>query len=179
MIWLAGAGLFHCGAVYRSVVRPQKIAVVIMFGAFLLYFGIPIFEHYRHGLATSYLNFDEPRMRRHRLEKIGAQIMQTVPEGERIYVWSYDAGIYLSAGRRPTSRFTYPRSSQQMEEILADLEAGGAHAILVPDGPSPYFDRWSDDSVEHRLHEVLAAYRKADPVAGYSVWVRPGELAPK
>jgi hypothetical protein len=175
MIWLAGAGLFHCGALYRSVVRPQKIAVAIMFALFLVFFGIPLGEQYSHGLATSYLTWDKPESQRDRIEEIGTRVMETVPEGEEIYVWSYDAGIYLSAARRPASRFTYPRSPQQMEEILADLEAGEAHAILVPDGPSPYFDRWSDDRVENRLDEVLAAYRKVDPVAGYSVWVRPGE----
>jgi hypothetical protein len=99
-------------------------------------------------------------------------LQETVPAGEPVYVWAYDAGVYVYARRPSACRFTYPRSVEQMEEILASLTGDEAYAILVPEGGSPEFERWCDRTCRQRLNRVLSGYRRGDLIAGYRVWVR-------
>jgi hypothetical protein len=178
MLWLAGVGVFHIEALFGGRERGHRVTLAIMSAALLLLLGKPLADHHRHGLATSYLTYAEPRSQRNRLKEAGRQLAEIVPEGRRIYVWAYDAGIYLYASRRPACRFTYPRSNEQMEEILADLAAGKAFAIVIPTRPSPYFDRWCDASCRQKRGDVLGRYELGTTIDHYEVWVQSGHNGP-
>ena len=143
----------------------------------MLLLGRPLVDHYVHGLATSFLAYQEHgaySAHRNCLERIATEIRNVVSEGQPIYVWAYDAGVYLHASRPAASRFIYPRSDRQMREILADLDAGKAHAILVPER-SPEFDQWCDQACYEHLAEILGRYETGSTAGRYSVWVRPAD----
>jgi hypothetical protein len=183
MFWLAGVGVFHIETLFEGRERGSRVTLAIMSAALLLLLGKPLADHYRHGLATSYLAYAEPRSQRNRLKEAGRQLAEIVPEGRRIYVWAYDAGVYLYTSRRSACRFTYPRSAGQMEEILADLVAGKAFAIVISSRPSPYFDRWCDASCRQERRDALSRYELGATIDHYEVWVRssrddPGEPPP-
>jgi len=171
MILLAAMGLFHLEEVYRRLDKGYRAAWVLVALTAAVILGRPLLEHYRLGLASSRVAYDQEPAQRERLAVIGSQVRTLVPEGERIYVWAYDAGVYVHAGRRPASRFTYPRSPEQMNEILSELSAGKAYALLAPERPAPEFESWCDDACHEGLARVLENYEPAPSIGPYRVWV--------
>ncbi len=178
VLLMAGVGIYHLEDTFRQLDKVGRAALTVITVTVIPLLALPLAEHHRHGLATSYLTYTSDKTERNRLEVVGQQIQEAVPDAEPIYVWAYDAGTYLYANRRPASRFTYPRSPQQMHEILADLAAGKARAILVPEHRSHEFDLWCDEACHQRLSEVLARYEMKTTVGPYNVWARPAEDAP-
>ncbi len=174
MLWLAALGFLHIEEVFLRLRRGHRAAVAIMSLALLLLLGGPLVSHYAYGLATSYDTLVTGDAQRTRLRKIGQRLDQMVPKDDRIYAWSYDAGIYVHASRRSACRFAFPRSQDQMQEILAGLNAGKAHTILIPDGPSPYFDPWCKEACYGELLDTLGAYEPRGAVENYNLWVRRG-----
>ena len=130
----------------------------------------PLAEQYRHGLAASRLAYSSDDSERNRLDTAGAQIRNLAAGKRPIYVWAYDPGIYLYADRRPASRFTYPRSAEQIDQILSDLAAGEADLLLIPQGGSARFDRWCDDACRQRLDDILTDYDTSMTIGRYAVW---------
>ncbi len=103
---------------------------------------------------------------------MGNQVQNLVPVGKAIYVQAYDPGIYLYSSRKAASRFTYPRSAEQMREILSDLAAGKAYALLIPETGAPEFDRWCDEACHQQLDEILSGFDRKGYVGRYRAWVR-------
>ncbi|MCH7721215.1 MAG: ABC transporter permease [Planctomycetes bacterium] len=172
MLWLAVAGLNTAGQLFRRGGGAHRPALVLaaLTGTWLL--GGSMYDQYRHGLASAYVaHLDEPNERT-RLREGSEQIRELVPPGHTIYVWSYDVGWYVHAQRQAACRYTYPRSVDQMEEILQSLEAAKPEAVLVPSGRARGFDEWCDDSCHERVAAALAGYAAQTTVGPYTVWVR-------
>ncbi|MGB2987776.1 MAG: glycosyltransferase family 39 protein [Phycisphaerae bacterium] len=176
MLWLAAIGIYHLEETFRRLDRAHRGAVAIACATVVVLLGRPLVDHYEHGLATSYLAHLREYTDRDRLENVGREIQALVPEDQPVYVWAYDAGIYVYASRRAASRFTYPRSEDQMREILADLEAGKAYAIMVPEEGSAVFDRWCDKNCHDHLAEILSRYEVTTTIGPYPAWIQPAEV---
>ena len=61
-----------------------------------------------------------------------------------------------------------------MAEILGDLEADRAHAILVPAKRASQFDRWCAESCRERIARVTSRYRSLGNIGVYEVYLQPG-----
>ena len=171
MLWLAGIGLFQLEDTFLRLPRGFRAAFVLTGAMLLLILARPMAWHHKHGLAETYVAYSADPNERTRLRQLGGQVRDRVPPGKRFYVLAYDAGIYVHADRRPASRFTYPRSQEQMEEILSDLESDQAYAILVPDRPAPGFEQWCDEVCHSRLRSILNQYEQTPTLGGYEMWV--------
>lgn len=180
MIFLAAMGLYHLEEAFRRLDKGYRTALVLVSLTALLLLGRPLFEYYRLGVATSYAAYTQEPTERTRLADIGLQVQSLVPKGQRIYVWAYDTGIYVQADRRPACRFTYPRSPEQMCEILDELSAGKAYVLLAPERPTSLFEQFCDDACHERLNRVLENYEPAPSIESYRVWVlkRAGKSDP-
>jgi hypothetical protein len=180
MILLAATGLYHLEETFRRLDKGYRTALVLVSLTAVLLLARPLIEHYKHGLASSYVAYTQEPTQRERLADIGGKIQALVPKGERIYVLAYDAGIYVHADRRPASRFTYPRSVEQMGEILADLVDQKAFAVLSPNQTAPEFKRICDEVCFEQLNLALGNYEVAAPIGPYRVWVlkRAGKSEP-
>ncbi len=175
LVVLGAIGLFHLEEMYRRLERGYRAALVVVSLTAMIVLGRPLFEAYRHGVVESYVAYHEPRNERRRLEQVGEQVKQLAAPGERIYVWAYMAGVYVHADRRPASRFTYPRTSGQMKEILDDLSTAKPRLIaMLPDG-SPDFDRLCDEDCHWKRAQILADYVQGPTVDGLQLWTRGGE----
>lgn len=173
MLWLAGLGLFHIGDAYGRLERGIRSMVVVLALTVLLLMGRPLAETYLHGLAESHVASQRPLTERSAYKTVGGKLREWVPEGKSIYVLAYDSGVYVHARRPSASRFTYPRSQEQMAEILGDLEADRAHAILVPAKRASQFDRWCAESCRERIARVTNRYRSRGNVGVYEVYLQP------
>lgn len=171
MILLAAMGLYHLEEAFRRLDKGYRTALVLVSLTAVLLLALPLVEHYKHGLADSYVAYTQKPTQRERLADIGSQVQALVSTDERIFVLAYDAGVYVHADRRPASRFTYPRSAEQMNVILSDLTPGKALALLAPEKPAPEFERWCDDACHERLTRVLKNYEPAPSIGPYRVWV--------
>jgi hypothetical protein len=174
-LMLAGVGVYCVEQLFRGLRRDLRTTCAILVVSLALVLAKPLAEHYVHGLASSHLAYasrDREDTQRRRLEAVGRSLQEVVPVDKPVYVWAYDAGIYLYAGRPSACRFTYPRSADQMEEILASLTEDKAYAILLPEGGAPEFERWCDRACYRRLDHVLSGYRRGDSIGGYRFWIR-------
>lgn len=190
MLCLAAIGLFQLELAYLKLPVGYRAGYVLACATVLVMLFRPLAQSYRHGVADSYLAYaayreqsggsgdgsvvgdSAKRSERMRYEEIGRAVRELVPDGERIYVMAYDAGVYVHADRLPASRFTYPRSRAQMDEILSDLESGKAYALLVPDRPAPAFESWCDGACHERVAVIRAGYSTFTQIDGYRVWHR-------
>jgi len=172
LLVLSAVGLFHLGEMFRRFERSYQIAFVILSLAAMVPLGRPLFRTYRLGLAESYVAYGDTENDRTRYEALGSQLRELVPAGERIYVWDYDAGVYIHAQRRPASRFTYPRSETQMTEILDGLGRNKPYAVLLPHAESKSFARFCKEDCLSRRQALLADYTKTRSLGEYDVWVR-------
>lgn len=181
MLWLVGVGFYHIEDTFHRLERGYRAVLSVTLLTLLVLLAMPLAEHYQQGLAGSYLSYagDDPehapgkQTQRERLQAEGQQIRSVVPAGEPIYVWAYDAGIYVYADRPCACRFTYPRSVDQMEEILSSLSNGKAAAILVPGHGSPEFELWCDEACHQRLESIIDGYDKGENIGRYRVWIQP------
>jgi hypothetical protein len=173
MLWLSGVGIYHLEDIFRRLEKGYRSALIVVCATVVLLLARPLVDHYKHGLAGSYLTYSEEDTQRARLVDIGDRIQALVPAGRPIYVWAYDAGVYLYSHRQAASTFTYPRSPGQMQAILADLASGQAQAVLIPEDGAPAFDRWCDEACHRQRDEILTAYQKKATVGRYGIWVQP------
>jgi hypothetical protein len=169
MLWLAALGLHRLREVLLLLLGLHRAVAFVLVVTAAYFLGHPLWDSYRHGLASSYLAYAEGDSERARLREIGAVIQEHVPAGERIYVLAYDAGVYVYADRLPASRFTYPRSKEQMDEILADLSSAKAYAIVVPSRVSGGFEKWCDDECHKRIDEITSSHATATGSIQYSI----------
>ncbi len=174
MLWLGGIGIFHIEAIFRQVGKRHRLALSVICVTVVVLLGRPLFDDYTFGLARSLSAYSQDPTERHRLSAIGEEIQTLVPKGERIYVWAYDAGIYVHARRLGASRFNHPRSAAQMREILNALESGKARALIIPEVRSYHFDRWCDDGCRRKFDEILNQFEENAPVDGYRIWTYVG-----
>jgi hypothetical protein len=174
LLLLSAVALFHLGEMFRRLERGYQIAFVILSLAAMIPLGRPLFRTYRLGLAESYLAYAEPPNDRTRYEAMGTQLRELIPAGERIYVWAYDAGVYIHAQRRPASRFTYPRSDEQMTQILTDLETRKPFALLIRSRSPSEFAEWCHEDCTNRRDALLAGYASTQTLEGYEIWVLAG-----
>ncbi len=173
MLWLAGSGIYHLEDSFRRMERGRRAALAVVCATAVLLLAAPLLDQYQYGLANSYLTYSSGHRQRARLAELGTHIQQLVPEDRPIYVWAYDAGVYLYARRRAASTFTYPRSREQMDAILADLATGQAQAILIPKDRASEFDRWCEEACQQTRDRILVAYEMRSSVGQYDIWVRP------
>ncbi|MFH1110800.1 MAG: glycosyltransferase family 39 protein [Planctomycetota bacterium] len=172
MIFLAAVGLYHLEEAFRRLDRGYRTALMLVSLTAALLLARPLVEHYKLGVATSYLAYTQEPSDRQRLADLGNQIQALVPKGERIYVAAYNAGVYVHADRRPACRFTYPRSAEQLQEILSDLAARKAYALLIPERPAPEFERpWCDAACHDQWNRLLDNYDPVLFVGPYKMWI--------
>jgi hypothetical protein len=173
LVILGAVAFFHLEEMYRRLNRGYREALVLLAVTGVIWLGRPLYEAYSYGVAQSYEAYRSDPNERQELKELGNRVQELVPAGERIYVWGYRAGVYVHADRRPASRFTYPRSKEQMNEILADLAARKAYAILIPEEGAPEFERrWCDEDCHLKRAQVLTGYTEGDAVDGLRVWKR-------
>jgi hypothetical protein len=171
MLLLAAGGCWYIARLYLYLPARSRSPLVLAVGTVALVLGWPLYDHYRVGTASSYLAYSEGDPERVRLREIGEVVAKHVPQGERVYVLAYDAGVYLYADRRPASRYTYPRSARQMEEILSDLESGKAYAVLAPERLPSLFDIRCDETCRSKLEALLQSADSTTSIHGYQMHV--------
>lgn len=155
MLWLATAGISCLIALWRCVQGRHRLALMIVLTTITYSLGRPMYDAGLVGLANSVASYESHPNERDRLRSIGLAVQDLVLPGERIYVWAYHAGIYVFADRLPASRFVYPRSEQQGEEIVDALESGRARLILVPRQGSLDFERRLNAATIGRFRALL------------------------
>lgn len=176
-LWLAGLGLFHLQSAYSKLEKGYRSVVVVAAFTLLVVLGKPLMESYLHGVARSHVASLSPKPQRAMLSAMGAEIRELVPEGKSIYVLAYDPGVYVHAQRRAASRFTYPRSAKQMQEILGCLLEGKAYAILTLDKLPPQFARWCDDTCQASIATLTRNPQHGDTFSPYHI-VIPSKPSP-
>lgn len=172
MIWLAAIGVRSFELLYRRVAKGQRTALVVLLVSVSVVLGRPTLEYYVQGISRSFLAYKAEDRPRDRLVELGERVQEQVPVGKAIYVWSYDPGVYLYAQRHAASRFTYPRSAEQVREILSDLKAGRADALLVPKNGSRGFDVWCDEACQAEFQEILNDFDTPESIGDYLVHMR-------
>ncbi len=172
MLLLAAAGLHLLDEAYRRTERAFRGLLTIVLLTITILLCRPLVLHYVYGAASTHVAYSKHPNERQRLRAMGEQLQRLVPEGERIYVLAYHVGVYLYADRRPASRFTYPRSPEQMEQILSDLAAGKAYCILIPQRPAAEFEAWCDEDCHERVQQILLGYEPAGTIDGFDVRLR-------
>lgn len=175
LFWLAAVGIYHLEGILRRLEPPQRLPGGILCVTVLLLLGWPLCDHYRYGLARSHLAYDRPVTERARLLSLGEEINALLPPEVPIYVWAYSPQTYLYSQHPAVCRFNYPRSSEQMEEIISTLEAGKAQAILIPHRRRSMFTPWCDETCQQRRAQLLLDYEMTATVGEFEVWQRRGE----
>ena len=170
MLFLAAIGLYHLEDAFEQLRGGHRTAVAVAGLALLVTLGQPLGEHFAFGVAESQVAASRERTERDELKAIGDVIKEVAPEGEPIYVFAYDAGVYVYADRPAACRFNYPRSTEQMEEILFDVTS--AAALLLPESTAPTFGRWCDNECQVYVELVLRHYQKYGTAGKYTVWTR-------
>jgi hypothetical protein len=172
MLWLAAVGIEAICGMFRRADRTHKTVMALLLGTCVWCLGWLTFDHHRHGVASAYLHHTGDKNERGQFEAWAERLREIVPTGESIYVWAYDAGWYVHAQRHAACRFTYPRSPEQMEEIISTLETRVAKAILVPARAAPTFAPYCGDSCRDRMAVLLAGYTQEMTLGPYTVWIR-------
>jgi hypothetical protein len=149
----------------------------------MLFLLAPTYRHYTYGLSASYAEYTSERRERDHIRALAARMDDLVPEGRPVYVVNYDSGLYVYSLRPCVSRFTFPRSHEQVAEILDALEAGRAAAILYPDGPTNLPVDFMNQEALARIDAVVADYDLVERVPGpgrYRIYLqRSSQRAPK
>ncbi len=171
MIWLAGLGVHHVQEVQERLDRHHRFAFIVVSTTALILLMRPMLYEVRASLAASYVQFDERPNERDRLVEVGRAIAEMTDPGDLIYVWAFHAGVYVHADRSAAARFTYPRSSEQMDDILRCLEEKRGSMILVP-RRSPEFAAFCDESCRQRFQDILKGFVPSAPIGSYEVWLR-------
>lgn len=179
MFWLAAAGIYHIQQAQERLERTQRLTFIAVIVTALVMLMRPTLDEVRPvagelgvGLTSFFTGSAEQPDERDKLVEIGRRMREIVPPGERIYVWGYHAGVHVYSDRLSASRFTYPRSHEQMEEILADLERDKAYMLLIPKHRVPEFAHFCDEACHQRLKGVLSGYTSLKPIGPYGAWVR-------
>ncbi|MDO8628909.1 MAG: hypothetical protein Q7R41_00300, partial [Phycisphaerales bacterium] len=172
MFWLAAAGVYHIQQAQERLEGTRRLTFIAVIVTALVMLMRPTLDEAGVGLASSYAASVEQPDERGRLVEISRGVRALVPPGERVYVWGYHAGVYVYSDRLPASRFTYPRSHEQMDEILTDLEVGKAYLLLIPKHRVPEFAHFCDQACHQKLDGVLSGYTSLEPIGPYGVWVR-------
>ncbi len=172
MLWLAAIGIYHLGETMRRTESATRGAFIITLLTVVILLGRPMFDYFQQGLAAGYVSYNNENNERNRFVEMGEKLRELVPEDEKIYVLDYKAGVYIHAQRSQAVRFTYPRSKDQMEEIVTGLEARQAFAILKPAKPAGEFTRYCDDACTARIEKTLEKYEQKTTLNHYEVWLR-------
>jgi len=165
-LMLAACGFRYLQMSYRRIGRGQRVGFVFVVVTALAVLLAPTWQHYKWALASSYTEYTNEVRERDHLRELGRRLQEVTPPGAPIYVHDYSTGVYLYADRPCVSRFTYPRSHEQMAETLVALEAGRAAAILIREGQGGLPEDYTSESAWARLEAVLADYELASPGAG-------------
>ena len=174
-LMLVAAGFRYLQMSFRRVGRGYRSGLVFVLASAIAVLSVPTWQHYKYGLASSYVQYTSEVRERDQLGELGRRLRELIPEDEPIFVQDYDSGVYLYAHRPCVSRFTYPRSHEQVAELLASLEAGKAAAILVPEGPGGLPEAYMDAAARARLQALLQDYDLAGRFAGcdhYDIYLR-------
>lgn len=170
LLLLASAGVAKLVELFRLSERGHRttLACVFMTVAFLL--TRPLYDAMKHGVAASVVSWQKDSRERDRLQAVGAEIRNRTSSDDRIYVWGYHAGVYVYSDRLSASRFVYPRSAQQTDEILTALESGHAKLLLLPKGGAIRFDPSCDEICANRIKRVMDGCQATEDVGDYRVW---------
>ncbi|UCG34445.1 MAG: hypothetical protein JSU68_07345 [Phycisphaerales bacterium] len=175
-ILLLGASAFrYLQMSFRRLGPGYRSGFCLIMATVMLVLLGPTWRHYTYGLATSYQEYVGDDRERDRLRMLAGRLVTLVPERQPFYVLNYDSGVYVYSDRPAVSRLTYPRSHEQVAEILKALEAGEAAAILVPRGRGRFPVDYMNDAAWARVDRVLADYDLADhrpEDGGYDIYLR-------
>jgi hypothetical protein len=175
-ILLLGASAFrYLQMSSRRLGRRYRSGFYLILATVVIVLLAPTWRHYRYDLATSYQEYASDDRERDRLHTLAARLVELVPEREAVCVLNYDSGVYVYSRRAAVSRFTYPRSHEQVAEILGTLEAGEAAAILVPPGRGRLPVAYMNDAAWARIDRVLEDYDRVEhrpEDGGYDIYLR-------
>jgi hypothetical protein len=174
ILWLAGIGAYHLEDTFQRLGAGHRRAFFVACATLVILLGRPAFDQYLLGVSESSLARQAKPTEREQFAVLGETVSKAVPAGETVYVWAWDAAVYVHADRSPASRYTYPRNADQMSQILDDLLARPPAAILMPEDSSPEFDRWCEAACYRALNELLMGYEPQATVGRYRVMVRRG-----
>lgn len=180
-LWLTACGFRYLQMTLRQLPPRQRAGVVFVAATAFFLLIRPTWVQHKTGLAVSYLEYSAESRERDLLANMGRQLSEIVPAHEPISVLSYNAGLYLYAQRRCAARFVYPRSHQQVDELLASLDRKAPYAILVPERPDELFAIHMGPPEQKRIEAALTGYQCHSSLRGYgdySVYLRTGPPLP-
>jgi hypothetical protein len=171
----AAVGVSLIVGAFAALPTRLRAAPVVLFASVVWLIGGRLFDSYAGGLAQSYVDAIRQPTERDRLGQLGARVRALVPEeNDAIYVWNYDSGVYVHAGRPCASAHTHPRAADHVQAILSAIRDGRTKLVLIPGGGSHHFDIWCDAQCIEERGRALEAYVKGDEIDGYTAWVRKG-----
>ncbi|MCH8969641.1 MAG: hypothetical protein IIA66_11050 [Planctomycetes bacterium] len=176
MLWLVGCGVAQIVHVWQETSRDHRWMLTIAGVTLILFLGIPLKMQYFSGLSKTFAAYDSSKpSQRDQLREIGRYVQEYVSPGQKIYVLSYDTGIYLYADRASAVRFTNVRDLTQELEMIQQLESGTANALLVPRNENVLNMRFSDQTVD-RLKELFGMYETKGDIGAYRLMVLRDDL---
>jgi hypothetical protein len=118
--------------------------------------------------------------------RAAAWIAANTSEGDTVYVWGFEPGIYHLSGRRPATRYIYnvPQRAAwsrdaAREELMRDLERDPPAVIVVESGDViPWVTGNRQDSLEtlngfpELARLILRRYRPAARIRNHQLYVR-------
>lgn len=170
LLILASTGVAQLVELFRFSERGHRTTLVCVFMTVAFLLTRPLYDAMKHGIAASVVSWQKDSRERDRLRAVGAEIRNRTSNDDRIYVWGYHAGVYVYSNRLSASRFVYPRSPQQADEILKTLEAGRARLLLLPKGGAIRFDPSCDEACANRFEKIKSACKATEDVGDYRVW---------
>jgi hypothetical protein len=169
MLALATVGLYYIQKVQDGLVRPERLTAFVVAATAAVLLARPAIYELRAGLATSIAAASEHPTEREQLVEISGRVSELSGQSEPIYVLDYRPGIYVYSDHPVASRFNYPRSASQWNEILARLEATPAKIIIKPDKPASEFRHYCDSACQLRVEAVLNNCEMVDKIQDYEI----------
>ncbi len=169
MLALAAVGLYYLQLVQDRLAHPEHLTAFVVAATVAILLARPAIYELRTGLAISIAATSEHPSERSQLMAIADRVRELTGQSEPVYVLDYRPGIYVYADRPAASRFNYPRSAAQWNEILADLESGSAKLLVKPEKAGSEFRKHCDSACQSRMEAVLKNCETVEKVPGYKV----------
>jgi len=180
LLFLAADGLYLVGyklKAYDDVTR-RRLTVVAALAACGLSYPLAmrhIHGRYQDGLLcsfTHYLTGKTLLSERGVLRAHAQRIENLVPIDHTIYILKYDPGIYLYAGRSCAARFTYPRGTEQQDEVLDTLAERPPKLILMPVDTDPGAEWQMSEERVLRLYHIMIGFEDLGSFLGYQYFLK-------
>ncbi len=170
MLILAAVGLYYIQQVQDRLGHPERLTAFVVAATVAVMLARPAVLELRAGLAGSFAASTDHPTEREQLTEIGNRVRTLAGADESVYVLDYRPGIYVYADRLPAAPFIYPRSPQQLGEIVQRLKSAKASLIVVPEKPASEFERLKDDDYRTFVGGILADCQLVEKVQDYMIF---------